>query len=147
VGARCLDLFAGSGALGLESLSRGAAHVHFVERHTPAARELQHLLTEWQIVNAQVTRGDALVFLSTAVERFDVVFLDPPFDAHGVLEQAAERLEGSERLAADALIYVEYPARNALPTLPRAWAPLKAKRAGEVGYHLLGRLPESGSPP
>ncbi|HTT03030.1 MAG TPA: 16S rRNA (guanine(966)-N(2))-methyltransferase RsmD [Steroidobacteraceae bacterium] len=147
VGARCLDLFAGSGALGLEALSRGAAHVHFVERHTPAARELQRRLAEWQVVNAQVTRSDALRFLAASTERFDVAFLDPPFDSHELLEQAAERLERCERLTPHALIYVECPAREALPALPPAWRPLKAKRAGEVGYHLLGRLTESGYPP
>src|SRR6201985_57242 len=63
VGARCLDLFAGSGALGLESLSRGAAHVTFVERDSAAVRDLRARLTEWGATGAKVEQGDALRFL------------------------------------------------------------------------------------
>jgi 16S rRNA (guanine966-N2)-methyltransferase len=149
-GARCLDLFAGSGALGLESLSRGAAQVTFVERDGAAARELRARLSEWGAIGAEVEHGDALRFLSDppsagdakgaegARRPFDIVFLDPPFDSD-FLTLAAERLETGGWLAPGALIYVECAARNGLPALPSAWATTKAKRAGEVGYHLLTR--------
>jgi 16S rRNA (guanine966-N2)-methyltransferase len=136
-GARCLDLFAGSGALGLEALSRGAAQVLFVERNAAAARELRTLLDEWRGTGARVQHDDALRLLSGPPETFDIVFLDPPFAA-GLLEESAARLEPGW-LAPRALIYVEAAAREPLPPLPSAWQALKAKRAGEVGYHLFER--------
>ncbi len=138
VGARCLDLFAGSGALGLEALSRGAAHVTFVERDAAAARALRATLAEWGARDAQVERRDALAFLAHDPLAVDVAFLDPPF-ASGLLAEAAGLLERNGWLAATALIYVECAARGALPQLPARWLPLKAKRAGEVGYHLYAR--------
>ena len=146
-GARCLDLFAGSGALGLESLSRGAAQVTFVERDGAAARELRARLTEWGASGAEVEHGDALRFLGAggaasgapgARGAFDIAFLDPPFDSD-FLQLAAARLETGGWLAPGALIYVECAARTGLPPLPPAWTTTKAKQAGEVGYHLLTR--------
>jgi 16S rRNA (guanine966-N2)-methyltransferase len=135
-GARCLDLFAGSGALGLEALSRGAAHVTFVEHDAAAARELGARLKEWQAPDASVQRADALRFLAGAAgEPYDIAFLDPPFDAQ-LLEPAAMLL-GERWLKDGALIYVECAARAGLPALPPRWRVLKAKQAGEVGYHLL----------
>jgi 16S rRNA (guanine966-N2)-methyltransferase len=137
-GARCLDLFAGSGALGLESLSRGAAQVTFVERDGAAARELRARLTEWGASGAEVEHNDALRFLGGAGRPFDIVFLDPPFDSD-FAQLAAERLETGGWLAPGALIYVECAARTGLPPLPPGWTTTKAKQAGEVGYHLLTR--------
>lgn len=144
VGARCLDLFAGSGALGLEALSRGASFVHFVERDGVAARELRKLLEEWQAPNARVDHNDALRLPATCADPFQVVFLDPPF-ASDLLAKAAERLEAGGWLAPGALIYVECAARTGLPPLPATWHVLKAKQAGEVGYHLVERV-AGGSP-
>ncbi len=138
-GARCLDLFAGSGALGLEALSRGAAHVTFVERDAAAARELRARLSEWGgVERGDVRQGDALGFLAGAPEPFDIVFLDPPF-ASDLLARSAELLEGRGWLAPGASIYLEAPAREALPPLPAGWNLAKTKQAGEVGYHLLTR--------
>jgi 16S rRNA (guanine966-N2)-methyltransferase len=135
-GARCLDLFAGSGALGLEALSRGATHVSFVDSAEPAVRELRLRLAEWQAAGAQVERTDALAFLAGSGQPFDIVFLDPPFAA-GLLAQAAARLSQHGWLKPGALVYVECAAAEALPALPPTWQALKAKRAGEVGYHLF----------
>jgi len=137
-GARCLDLFAGSGALGLEALSRGAAHVTFVESDSEAVRALRATLAAWGARDAQVERADALAWLAGAASSFDIAFLDPPFAA-GLLEQAAALLEGNGWLGDAALVYVECGARAGLPPLPARWLPLKAKRAGEVGYHLYAR--------
>jgi 16S rRNA (guanine966-N2)-methyltransferase len=139
-GARCLDLFAGSGALGLEALSRGAAHVTFVERDRAAAREIAARVQEWGGQGAQIEAIDALRFLEGQPARpFDIVFLDPPF-ASALLEASAARLEQGGWLCDEALIYIERPADpEAAPTLPPGWAPLKAKQAGEVGYHLYSR--------
>jgi 16S rRNA (guanine966-N2)-methyltransferase len=139
VGAHCLDLFAGSGALGLEALSRGAAAVRFIEHDTSAARALAQLLTEWGARNAVVERAEALNALEGAARPVEVVFLDPPFGA-GLLAGAATRLEARGWLAPGALIYLEQAAREPLPPLPAAWRPMKAKRAGEVGYHLYERV-------
>ena len=138
-GARCLDLFAGSGALGLEALSRGAQEVVFVEQDGPAARELRARLTEWGAGNgARVEHCDALRFLrgTPSGPGFDIVFLDPPF-AEDLLQGAAERLECGRWLAPGAFIYIERAARGGLPALPASWTLVKAKQAGEVGYHLM----------
>ena len=137
-GARCLDLFAGSGALGLEALSRGAAAVTFVERDAQAVRALAATLAAWGAQGARVERADALAFLAGAPQPCDVVFLDPPFGA-GLLGAAAAALERDGWLAPAALIYVEYAAREGLPALPASWRALKGKRAGEVGYHLYAQ--------
>jgi 16S rRNA (guanine966-N2)-methyltransferase len=140
--ARCLDLFAGSGALGLEALSRGAASAVFVEQNATAVRALSALVDEWRVPGVRIERGDALHFLATgagaSAASIDIVFLDPPFAA-GLLEQAASLLEQRSWLAPGALIYVEAPARDALPSLPPTWQLRKSKRAGEVGYHLFAR--------
>ncbi|MGH8318611.1 MAG: 16S rRNA (guanine(966)-N(2))-methyltransferase RsmD [Steroidobacteraceae bacterium] len=152
-GARCLDLFAGSGVLGLEALSRGAAHVTFVERDPIAAREITARLAEWGARPARVEHTDARTFLERKpAAQFDIVFLDPPF-ASTLLEEAAARLEQGGWLSDGALVYVECPAAASANTpaaaarspaaapavVPPAWTLLKAKRAGEVGYHLYSR--------
>jgi len=134
VGARCLDLFAGSGALGLEALSRGAAHVTFVDREPQIGRHLLQTLERLGSRDATVVVEDALRFLSRPAQPFDIVFLDPPF-ASGVLEQAGSRLQGW--LTPGAYIYVECPAERSLTTLPVQWLVQRTKRAGQVGYHLL----------
>jgi 16S rRNA (guanine966-N2)-methyltransferase len=137
-GAHCLDLFAGSGALGLEALSRGASQVTFVERDAAAVRELRARLSEWGGIEGLVEQGDALRFLAAKAAPFDIVFLDPPFGAD-LLTEVARRLEQGGWLTAGALIYMECASRNGLPPLPEGWAVTKAKEAGEVGYHLLTR--------
>ena len=143
-GARCLDLFAGSGALGLEALSRGAAEVVFVERDGSAARDLGGRLAEWGASGARVEQRDALQFLRGTPQPFDIVFLDPPFAAArngpaDLLQCTADLLESRQWLAHGALIYIECAAREGLPALPGPWTLVKGKRAGEVGYHLAAR--------
>ncbi len=134
-GARCLDLFAGSGALGLEALSRGATHVTFIEHDPRAARELSAHLAEWGAVGARVECQDALAFLRGGGETFDIAFLDPPF-ASGLVGAAAELLTGRPWLNEGARVYVECAASAGVPELPASLTALKSKRAGEVGYHL-----------
>jgi 16S rRNA (guanine966-N2)-methyltransferase len=135
VGARCLDLFAGSGALGLEALSRGAAHVTFVDREPQIGRHLSQTLERFGSRDATVVVEDAQRFLQRPPQPFDVVFLDPPFDSN-VLEQAGVRLQQGW-LAPGAYIYVECPAGRPLSALPAQWGVQRTKRAGQVGYHLL----------
>ncbi|MGH8294797.1 MAG: 16S rRNA (guanine(966)-N(2))-methyltransferase RsmD [Steroidobacteraceae bacterium] len=144
-GARCLDLFAGSGALGLEALSRGAARVTFVERDPAAACEIRARLADWGARGGSVAHADALSFLARKpVGPFDIVFLDPPFGST-LLEETAARLDQGS-LADGALVYVECPAgaasparAGAAPPVPPRWLLLKSKRTGEVGYHLYLR--------
>jgi 16S rRNA (guanine966-N2)-methyltransferase len=142
-GARCLDLFAGSGALGLEALSRGAARVQFVDSDAAAAEDLRALLAQWGAQGGSVARMDVLRYLRTRAEPFDIVFVDPPFAA-GLLGSATRLLEDRAWLAPGALVYLECAARSALPQLPATWVPLKAKRAGEVGYHLFQKNTPGG---
>jgi 16S rRNA (guanine966-N2)-methyltransferase len=146
-GSRCLDLFAGSGALGLEALSRGAAQVTFVEREAVAVRELRARLTEWRAVGGVVEHSDALRFLENTAQPgkmgqpFDIAFLDPPF-ASGLLPPVCRLLENGHWLSADALIYVETDAQGGLPPLPQNWQVTRTKQAGAVGYHLVTRARE-----
>jgi 16S rRNA (guanine966-N2)-methyltransferase len=137
-GARVLDLFAGSGALGLEALSRGAGQVTFVERERRAVTGIETLLQEWRETSAEVVCGDALAWLRRfpGTPPFDIVFLDPPYDA-ALLGEAAMALAADGCLAPDARVYLERRAREPLAALPPRWRELRAGRAGEVGYHLF----------
>jgi 16S rRNA (guanine966-N2)-methyltransferase len=112
--------------------------VTFVETDAIAVREIRARLAEWRATGAQVEHSDALRFLGTAAEAFDIVFLDPPF-ASSVLADSCRLLEERHWLGARALIYVETDARAGLPPLPQTWTVTKAKQAGAVGYHLLAR--------
>jgi 16S rRNA (guanine966-N2)-methyltransferase len=137
-GARCLDLFAGSGALGLEALSRGASAVSFIERQRPAAKAIEQLLTEWHARGAHVVCSEAQQYLASKPrpQPFNVVFVDPPYGSSALAECA--RALDAGWLAADARIYVEHGRREALPALPASWCELRSGHAGEVGYHLFG---------
>jgi 16S rRNA (guanine966-N2)-methyltransferase len=137
-GARCLDLFAGSGALGLEALSRGAAEVTFIEQERTATKAIEKLLIDWQASGGHVLCADALGFLAARppARPFNVVFLDPPYGS-SALAACARRLEAGW-LAPGARIYVERARRDTLPALPPAWLELRSGHAGEVGYHLFG---------
>ena len=135
-GSRCLDLFAGSGALGLEAHSRGAADVVLVERSEPVARQLRATVRDWGLSGVSVERADALRWLAGAADAFDIVFLDPPFGS-GLLEPVCARLTGLGWLSARALVYLEVPARGGLPALPDAWMPARQGQAGDVGFALV----------
>lgn len=134
-GARVLDLFAGSGALGLEALSRGAAHVTFVERDAGAARGLKAVLAAFGAQHAVVECADSLQFLAAPGRPHDLVFLDPPFES-AFVARAAAALEAGGWLADAALVYLELPALAPPPALPLTWRLAKSGRAGDVGYHL-----------
>ncbi|HET7202096.1 MAG TPA: 16S rRNA (guanine(966)-N(2))-methyltransferase RsmD [Steroidobacteraceae bacterium] len=139
-GKHCLDLFAGSGALGFEALSRGAAEVVFVERDPAAVAAIRDMLARLRCDRARVEQQDAFGFLATAPLRqpFDIVFLDPPYDERG-LGRVCELLERGEWLASSAWIYLEDAASRGAPRLPPGWALLRSKTAGDVGYHLARR--------
>jgi 16S rRNA (guanine966-N2)-methyltransferase len=143
-GARCLDLFAGSGALGLEALSRGADEVLFVESDTRVAAALKRSLTELAGPGGRggrVVCGDAFAFLRGEPQPFDVVFLDPPF-ARGWLAELCKLLEMRGWLALRAAVYLESLAHDGAPPLPPGWQVARQTRAGEV----LGTLARCGGP-
>jgi 16S rRNA (guanine966-N2)-methyltransferase len=143
-GSRCLDLFAGSGALGLEALSRGAAEVTFVERDRENAARLRETAAALAPCRAKVIEADALAWLAGPVTAFDIVFLDPPFAA-GLVGEALQRLDARGFLAAGASIYVEMPASAGPPLLPAGWRLHRTGHAGAVGYHLARRSKEPGT--
>lgn len=137
-GARCLDLFAGSGALGLEALSRGAGETWLVEQHAATAATLRRNLELLEAANGKVFSGDALDFLRRPPERpFDVVFLDPPF-RQGWLDRVCPLLESEGWTGPGSRIYLEYERENPPTALPAAWRTLRQKEAGQLCYHLLG---------
>jgi len=135
-GAACLDLFAGSGALGFEALSRGAASVVMVENNAMALRALRENATKLGTENVTIVRGDALEFARGARSRFDVVFVDPPYRLG--LQAAALGLAAGF-LAEGGRVYVE---SDAAIEPSGGWAAVKHARAGRVYFHLLGREPD-----
>ncbi|SEP14292.1 16S rRNA (guanine(966)-N(2))-methyltransferase RsmD [Aquisalimonas asiatica] len=136
-GSRCLDVFAGSGALGFEAASRGAAEVVLVERDRralAALRENIRLLAAADQVS--VHGGDALTLLAGGAPRpFDVIFLDPPF-RESLLEPACQALAESGWCHGDTRIYMEH-ARQQAPALPAHWQVLRERTAGDVHFLLL----------
>lgn len=133
-GARCVDLFAGSGALGLEALSRGAAHVTFVETGARQAAAIRAALAKLAATaRATVVQGDALGFLASAPSSsFEIAFLDPPFEG-GLLAPALAALPRT--LSADPRVYAEWPAGKA-PAWPARYSLVREKEAGQVSYAL-----------
>lgn len=133
-GARCLDLFAGSGALGFEALSRGAREATLVDHHPriiAALKENQALLNaeEITIVSLEIPS----LFKAAP---FNIVFLDPPF-GENFIQPCSEWLESENLLTDNALVYIEAEKTlKPLPT-PSNWELLKSKTAGQVGYHLF----------
>jgi 16S rRNA (guanine966-N2)-methyltransferase len=135
-GSRCLDLFAGSGALGLEALSRGAKEAVFVEQFPAAARALQEQLVRLGGTGrARILEMGAARFLRTPGAPFDVAFLDPPFGKDALVEYIP-LLDAGNWLNVGGLIYLENERAAGVPALPAHWEMLKSKSAGEVGYHL-----------
>ncbi len=135
--ARCLDLFAGSGALGLESLSRGAAEVVLVDSQPQVIAALQKNLDLLQAgTRAQLQQRDALQYLTQCKECFDVIFLDPPYH-QGLLQPCIDSLYQQGALARQGYLYFEANRNEALPQLPTAWTVHRQKTAGQVGYYLV----------
>jgi 16S rRNA (guanine(966)-N(2))-methyltransferase RsmD len=138
-GMACLDLFAGSGALGFEALSRGAASVVMVEKSPAVLRALRDNAAKLGATGLTVVRGDALEFARGARSRFDVVFVDPPYRL-GLQAAALGLVAGL--LAEDGRVYVE---SDTVIEPSRGWAVVKHARAGKVHFHLLGREPDGQS--
>jgi 16S rRNA (guanine966-N2)-methyltransferase len=133
---RCLDLFAGSGALGLEALSRGAREAVFVEQFPAAARALQEQLVRFGgSAKGRILEMGAARFLRTPGAPFDIAFLDPPFGTNALAEYLP-LLDTGDWIKVGGLVYLENERAAGVPELPGHWELLKSKSAGEVGYHL-----------
>jgi 16S rRNA (guanine966-N2)-methyltransferase len=138
-GARCLDLFAGTGALGIEALSRGAGWVDFIERDPRLAQAMRQNLERLRQTDAAVRCADALQALGEPpADAYDVVFVDPPF-TESLWQAVVIALEGNGWLRAGALIYLEMPASTQVDA-PETWGPHRESVAGAVRYALYRRL-------
>ena len=142
VGARCLDLFAGSGILGIEALSRGAESCTFVETHEPTYQSLAQQLSKFEAdqPKTQLVREDAIKWLQSVdpLPLYNMVFVDPPF-ALNIASQCCELLENSGLLMGDALIYLEVARSQSELDLPANWLQLRSKSSGQVSYFLYRR--------
>jgi len=136
-GARCLDAFSGSGALGLECLSRGAEHVTFVEADRKVAAQLQSNLSLLDALPSAdlITQSTVNVLRQRPSKAFDLVFLDPPFDS-GLLAQVLPLLAENGWLAENALVYVEQASKQDPEVVPEPWQVYKEGKAGHCRYTL-----------
>jgi len=137
--ARCLDLFAGSGALGFEAASRGAAHVTMIESQRNVFRALQQNFSLLQLEETvRLVNADALRWLRGSATQHQVVFLDPPFNRK-LMQPVIDLLEQGGWLASKALIYLEQDVHDESPQLPDNWRIIRDKTAGQVRYQLAKR--------
>jgi 16S rRNA (guanine966-N2)-methyltransferase len=146
-GEACLDLFAGSGALGIEALSRGAEKVTFVEKDAATSAMINQNLEQLAIVNAEISCMDAEQWIQQHSMRasngardsqFGIVFLDPPFSDKS-LYRVCSQLDRSNLLKSNCKIYLESACNITESDLPCRWLPTKSKKAGQVHYYLLER--------
>ena len=144
VGARCLDLFTGSGALGLEALSRYAGEVVMIDKNPHAIAAIRKNLELLEIDNASLLKEDARKFLSdqnlfaeeVSEKTFDIVFLDPPFHKQ-LIAPFCDLLSQSGCLSQQASIYIEMEKDASMPDLPDGWQVQREKRAGQLAYYLI----------
>ncbi|EMN4129161.1 16S rRNA (guanine(966)-N(2))-methyltransferase [Providencia stuartii] len=136
--ARCLDCFAGSGALGFEALSRFADSVTFIELDKKNVQLLSENKVRLQANNANIINGNSLEVLNELGTPFDVVFIDPPF-RKGLLNETIRLVEKNQWLANESWIYVESEAESPLTDIPANWQLHREKIAGQVAYRLFIR--------
>ncbi|WP_245601075.1 16S rRNA (guanine(966)-N(2))-methyltransferase RsmD [Marinobacterium jannaschii] len=145
-GARCLDLFSGSGALGLEALSRGAASVTFIDQAPEVVRQLKENLSTLKCSDAQVIQASVINWLEQQpddlTDQFDIVFMDPPF-RKGLVNPCCALLEQKQLLSENALIYVENEREAGAAQAASHWLPHRQKQAGQVNYQLYRRQPDA----
>lgn len=137
-GACCLDLFAGSGALGFEAASRGAGTLVQVDKHPQVCASLTENIARLGLNNVNVLHTDVIHFLNGRPDQFDLVFIDPPF-GKDLGTRCCLLLEANHWLQEGAKIYLETEAGWQATGLPSNWAVVHSKTAGSVAYHLYGR--------
>lgn len=136
--ARCLDLFAGSGALGFEALSRGAEFVTFVDQDTAV---VHYLKTHIKLLNANAEVYPCRIptnRITCLQPPYDLVFIDPPFQKN-LVEPCCEWLEQNKLLADNAFVYIETEYQYQQLSLPSHWEILRHKATGNIKYYLIGR--------
>jgi 16S rRNA (guanine966-N2)-methyltransferase len=138
IASQCLDLYAGSGALGFEAASRGAKSVLMVENNPQACRSIKENTVKLSAQQIKIVQMDVFKFLAGNSSPFNLVFLDPPF-SKGFAQQSCQWLEDKGWLSPSAKIYVEVEKQCVLNDIPANWQCLKEKRAGEVRYYLFER--------
>ena len=133
----CLDLFAGSGSLGFEALSRGARHCTFVEKSKLAFRQIKTTRTILNAMNSEVHNCDAIDFLSSVHNHnFNLVFLDPPF-SDDYLISSIESIHEYQLVSRGGYIYIEFNKNNDLSDLPDNWSVIRKKIYGNVCFILI----------
>lgn len=138
LGSRCLDLYSGSGALGVEAASRGAKEVVQVDSNAQVCRQLKANTELLSASTIKIVQNDVFRYLSGDAQPFGVVFLDPPF-GKGLAIQSLNWLEDKGWLASGAKIYIEVEKHLSLADVPANWTLLKSKKAGAVSYCLFER--------
>ena len=135
-GANCLDLYAGSGALGFEAASRGAANVVMVETNRHNVKQLQINKDKLDAASVEIIEQKAVDFLQSTDDRFDIVFLDPPFQ-QGIVESICHAIKNYDLLKPAALVYIE--AEKQLDPLPilADWHIIRQHTQGAVAYYLV----------
>ena len=144
VGAHCVDLFAGSGALGLEAASRGAASVTLVEQDQRLCRWLREQLVSLRASTVTVAQQTAAAFLAKAATPLDLVFLDPPFNTR-LLGETLALLSHHSTIGPETRIYIETGNVEAMLPIPENWVVTHGQKAGQVRYYLASLRPSSPS--
>ena len=140
--ARCLDLFCGSGALGLEALSRGARHAQFIDNNPKAIEQINTNIETLEARGAQVDCRDALDWLANEpASPFNIIFIDPPFALNLWPDTLQQLNQHQSWLEKGSLIYIEKPTQQGLP-IPASWQQHKHKTTGNVSYSLYRFMPE-----
>ena len=138
-GRKVLDLFAGTGQLGIECLSRGCASAIFVDRRSDAVRLIRENLRCTGLErNAQVIAGDSIEYLGTTKDRFDIIFLDPPYQS-GLLELAINKIAAFDILSPHGIIVAEHPAGQVLPLPAAPYEPGRTYRYGKIALTIFHR--------
>ena len=139
-GRRVLDLFAGSGQMGIEALSRGAAFCTFVDLRKEAAAVVRENLAHTKLAeSAKVIQGDYMAFLTGCREKFDLVFLDPPYNK-GILEKALETIAKIDIMTENGIIVCESAAEAVLPELEAPYEKGREYRYGKIKLTLYHRV-------
>ncbi|MFI4918975.1 MAG: 16S rRNA (guanine(966)-N(2))-methyltransferase RsmD [Legionellales bacterium] len=135
--ARCLDAFAGSGALGLEAFSRGAAQITLIEQSATAHAQLKKIIMAFNSPKLKLIHTDTKLYFQKQHEPFDLIFLDPPF-TQDIIPQCLHDIAKNNILAQDGLVYVE--SANIINIDKNQWQQIKLKQAGQVVYGLFKKL-------
>ena len=139
-GARCLDAFAGTGALGLEALSRGAEHITFIEAHSQAFLQLKNNIQMLNLRDFTLSKMDCLEFLLNTKEKFDIIFLDPPFKKN-LWQQCINIIDKNNILLPEGIVYCESPQEISLD--PIKWQVIKKNKMADIHYAIFKILTKS----